>query len=329
MTSLLPFGIALLTVLAVTPPVQALARRIGFVDRPSARKVHAHPVPLGGGIALAAGILAGGLAGGAMRLEPRASIALLAGLLWIFVLGLRDDRSPLPPLAKLGGQLIAALVLVLGSGHPSAAACSGLAVPLATVGVVALMNACNFLDNMDGILAGIALVCGLGLLVVAGGGTAGLDAIAAAIAGAAAGFLAYNFHPARIFMGDAGSHVLGFLLAGVVLLILPPFPPLRPVYGLLLIIGYPLFDLTFVTITRLLSGRPVWRPGKDHTTHRLNRLLPDPRATALVVYGLASVCAAAGIAVVTRPGPFTAAAAAVSLAFLLVLGLRLARMPTA
>ncbi len=332
MTSFLPFAVALAASLLLTPLVRALARRAGFVDRPAARKVHREPIPLGGGIALAIGVLAGAgaaaLAGGAI-LAPRETAAVAGGLAFVVLLGLWDDARPLHPLAKLAGQLVAAVLLVAGSGHPAPDSLGGLAAPLSVILAVALMNACNFLDNMDGILGGIALVCGLGFLLAARGAAPGAAVLAAATAGAAAGFLAYNFHPARIFMGDAGSHAIGFLLAAVLFLTLPDAMPLRAGYALLLIVGYPLFDLAFVTVTRLGTGRAVWNPGKDHTTHRLNRLVPGPRWTALLVYGFTATTAAAGVLVAHRPGAPAAAAAAASLVLLLALGVRLARVPAA
>jgi UDP-GlcNAc:undecaprenyl-phosphate GlcNAc-1-phosphate transferase len=329
MPLLAPFAVALVTVLATTPLVRVLARRLGFVDRPASRKMHARPVPLGGGVALVAGIVAGGVASRSFELEARFPLAALGGLAVAVGLGLVDDRSPLRPGTKLAGQLLAASILVLGSGHPALPALHGLAVPLAIVGVVALMNACNFLDNMDGILGGIALVCASAYLVIARAGAVPVAAVAAATAGASAGFLAYNFAPARIFMGDAGSLALGYLLAALALGLIPPSLPARPGLGIVLVLGYPIFDLAFVTITRLRDRRKVWAPGKDHSSHRLNRLLMSPRLTALAIYGLSSMMAIAGLLVCRFPGPASVVAAGLGSAVLLALGLRLARVPAA
>lgn len=300
--------------------------------------MHREPVPLGGGVALVAGVVAGvaagalGPGGGTDGLElpgARFFTAAILGLVLVVAVGLWDDRAPLKPLVKLGGQLIAALVLVLGSGHPEPAALSGLAIPLFVLGAVALMNACNFLDNMDGILAGIALVCGLALLAVAVSEWRAFAPLAAATAGASAGFLAYNFAPARIFMGDAGSLAVGYLFALLVIGLTPPAVPARPTIGLLLILGFPLFDLTFVTITRIRDRRRVWIPGLDHSTHRLNHLLLGPRRTALAVYVLTAMTAVTGVLVVKHPGAPTALLAAADLLVLLVLGGRLARVAAA
>jgi UDP-GlcNAc:undecaprenyl-phosphate GlcNAc-1-phosphate transferase len=335
------FALSLVTVLGLTPAVRHLARRADFIDRPARRKVHIQPVPLGGGVALAAGVVAGVVAwafvgaaeAGADDLRSRYFLAVMSGLAWAVAMGLRDDSKPLAPGWKLAGQFAAAAILVLGSGRPSPEALHGFGVPLALVGVVGLMNACNFLDNMDGILSGIALVCAGAFLVIAPAESTPIVAVAAALAaataGATAGFLAYNFAPARIFMGDAGSLAIGFLLAAIALGMVPSNPRAPEGLGLLLILGYPLFDLAFVTITRLRDHRKVWTPGKDHSSHRLDRLLMDPRRTALAVYGLAAMMAVAGVAVRCWPGPWSAFIALLGGAALCGIGVRLARVPPA
>jgi len=343
MAVLAGFAAALVTVLGLTPGVGLLARRMGFLDRPDRRKIHVQPVPLGGGVAIVAGVIAGVLAavfahvlaepapGGVAALPSRYVLAVLGGLGWAMAIGLRDDRKPLSPAWKLAGQLAAAAILILGSGRPEPSALHGLGIPIAFVGVVGLMNACNFLDNMDGILSGIALVCASAFCVVAAADATAVAgaaaALAAATAGATAGFLAYNFAPARIFMGDAGSLAIGFLLAAIALGLAPPDLQIQPGFGLLLILGYPLFDLAFVTITRLMDHRKVWTPGKDHSTHRLHRLVVSPRRTALAVYGMAAMMAGAGVAVCLRPGPGSALLALLSGAMLCGVGVRLRRVP--
>jgi UDP-GlcNAc:undecaprenyl-phosphate GlcNAc-1-phosphate transferase len=330
MKLLLPFAVALIAALASIPLIRAIAARIGFVDQPAARKLHAAPMPLGGGIGLIFGLVLGTLAARPTALEPRFLLAWTAGLILVALVGLVDDRAPLNPLAKLLGQLVAALVLVLGSGHPDPAALGGFAGPVAVVGVVALMNACNFLDNMDGILGGIAVLSAAGFALVARASSPdGVAPAAAALAGAAAGFLAYNFAPARIFMGDLGSLAIGYALGALLLALTPASAPALPALGLLLIVGYPLFDLAFVTITRLGDGRRPWWPGKDHSTHRLNRILGNPRRTALVVYVLTAVLVAAGVTVAFKPLPEILLGAALGVLLLIGLGLRLARVPAA
>jgi UDP-GlcNAc:undecaprenyl-phosphate GlcNAc-1-phosphate transferase len=192
MKLLLPFAVALIAALASIPLIRAIAARIGFVDQPAARKLHAAPMPLGGGIGLIFGLVLGTLAARPTALEPRFLLAWTAGLILVALVGLVDDRAPLNPLAKLLGQLVAALVLVLGSGHPDPAALGGFAGPVAVVGVVALMNACNFLDNMDGILGGIAVLSAAGFALVARASSPdGVAPAAAALAGAAAGFVSW------------------------------------------------------------------------------------------------------------------------------------------
>ena len=333
--NLLPFGVALGITLGAIPLIRPLAARFGFVDHPTGRKVHVTPIPLGGGLGLVLGLGLGTLVGILQSDVPfarRPVLAWLAGLVLVVLVGLKDDRSPMSPLPKLAGQIVAALVLVLGTGIPAPGALSGLAVPLAVVAAVALMNACNFLDNMDGILGGIAVVCGLACAILAPLGSAAAHG-AAALAGAALGFLAYNFAPARIFMGDAGSLAVGYTLAALALALAPGSLAGGPEVGLLiglgLVLGYPVFDLTFVTVTRLSDGRRPWTPGKDHTTHRLQRVLGNPRRTAFVVYSLTLVSAAIGVAASRLPMAQSLVLAGGSLLLFLGLGVRLARIPSA
>jgi UDP-GlcNAc:undecaprenyl-phosphate GlcNAc-1-phosphate transferase len=173
--SLLPFGVALGIALGSIPLIRPLAARFGFVDHPTGRKVHVTPIPLGGGLGLVLGLGLGTLSGivqSDMPFAQRPVLAWLAGLIVVVLVGLKDDRSPMSPLPKLAGQIVAALVLVLGTGVPAPGALGGLAVPLAVVAAVALMNACNFLDNMDGILGGIAVVCGFACALLAPAGSA-------------------------------------------------------------------------------------------------------------------------------------------------------------
>ena len=333
--NLLPFGVALGVALGSIPLIRPLALRLGFVDHPTGRKVHVTPIPLGGGLGLVLGLVLGtavGLVAAEVPLPRRAVLAWLGGLGLVVLTGLKDDRSPMSPLPKLAFQFAAALVLVLGAGVPAPAALAGMAVPLAVLAVVALMNACNFLDNMDGILGGIAVVCALGFAVMAPSASAAAHG-AAALAGAGLGFLAYNFAPARIFMGDAGSLAVGYTLAALALALAPGslagISELGLLIGLALVVGYPLFDLTFVTVTRLADGRTPWTPGKDHSTHRLQRVLRDPRRTALVVYTLTLAIAAVGVAVARWPSAASWLLALGSVLVLLGLGVRLARIPQA
>ncbi|MBI5837944.1 MAG: undecaprenyl/decaprenyl-phosphate alpha-N-acetylglucosaminyl 1-phosphate transferase [Candidatus Eisenbacteria bacterium] len=344
----LTFGVALIGAAVSTPAVRALSWRLGFVDKPAARKVHSKATPLLGGAAVAIGMLVAMVVGANLGL-PRPGAGTTLGLFTALLLGLIDDRVGLGPGSKITGQLIAGGWFVL-EGH--AAHLTGLFpadVFLTLFWVVALMNAINFLDNMDGIAAGIGAVAGLSFAVLAMrmGDTFGAI-LGAVLAGACGGFLLFNFSPASIFLGDTGSLLVGAALArlslgathgvahgaahgaGFARLGLVPFPgtadPVATVAALL-ILAYPVFDITFVTAVRLLEGRKIYQGGRDHTTHRLDGLLKDHRATALVVYALCLVLSGIALAVhASGAAPVGLAVAAGTGVIFLGLGLGLARV---
>lgn len=267
----LSFGVALL----LTPLVRSLARKTGYLDHPDARKPHPEPTPLLGGVAVFGALVLGPLLAwlmGGVPVEPPASGVILGGVLSL-VLGLVDDRRPMRPLGKLIGQLAVAVALVAFGGAPQMAAGHPLLAAVAVVAVVALLNAVNFLDAMDGIVSALTPVTGLGFIALALLHGADVDlALAWGAVGAAAGFLVYNAPPARIFLGDAGSHLLGFVLAAMALQALDSSLTWPHLAALLVLLAYPLFDVIFVIVTRLSSGRPIHVGGVDHTTHRLGRI---------------------------------------------------------
>jgi UDP-GlcNAc:undecaprenyl-phosphate GlcNAc-1-phosphate transferase len=336
------FAIALVAVAAVTPLVRFLAIRRGFVARPSGDRFHARVVALGGGIGLVLVLVPLLLVSGA---ASRPGLPWLVGaLVGTAALGLVDDLRGLRPVFKAAGQLAVAAVLVLGGGLLPAGVVTSWqliwALPLAVLWIVGVMNACNFLDNMDGILAGIVAVCGAAYWLA--GGVADV-LLAPALTGAALGFLVHNVPPARLFMGDVGSMSLGLLVAvlslwtlvggaaagapgGAEVVALRGAAGLARWLGTALVLGYPLLDIIFVSVTRTRRGQPVYQGGCDHTTHRLNRLLGGPWRTALVVYLLAAVPAALGVMALARPA-IAGWLALAGTAGLLGLGLALARVP--
>jgi UDP-GlcNAc:undecaprenyl-phosphate GlcNAc-1-phosphate transferase len=267
----LAFGAALL----LTPLVRRLASATGYIDHPDPRKHHPEPTPLLGGVAIAGALVLGPalarLLAGARVEWPSAGILLGAAL--SLVLGLVDDRRPMRPLGKLAGQIAAALTLVLWGAHGGFLAHQPILAAVALVGVVALLNAVNFLDAMDGIVAAVVPITAAAFLALSLIHGAAMDrALGWGLVGAAAGFFVYNAPPARIFLGDAGSHLLGFALAALTLQVLDDSLTVPHATAVLWILSYPLFDVIFVTLDRLLGGRPVTTGGTDHSTHRLGRI---------------------------------------------------------
>ncbi|HEY7727475.1 MAG TPA: MraY family glycosyltransferase [Candidatus Eisenbacteria bacterium] len=267
----LSFGAALL----LTPLARRLAVATGSLDHPNTRKTHPEPTPLLGGLAVAAAavlgpVLARSMLGTALR-APHPGI--LVGAILSLAIGLWDDRRPMPPWGKLIGQLLVAALLVYWGTEVPALRAHPLAGAVALLAVAALLNAINFLDAADGIVAALVPVTAGGFAALALLGQAPVNlALAWALVGACCGFLVYNAPPARIFLGDAGSHVLGFALAALGIQALGGGVTWPRVAAVLLLFAYPFFDVLFVIGDRLLGGRPIYVAGVDHSIHRLGRL---------------------------------------------------------
>ncbi len=285
-TYLLIFLAALLLAVGVTPLAQRAARRIGMVDKPSARKQHTVPTPLLGGAAIyLAVIIALIILGDKFYVGQVAGIFLGATLMSF--LGLWDDRRGLSPWVKLIGQFAAAGVLVLTDVRITFLPWELVNIAATLLWVVFITNAMNLLDNMDGLSGGIAAIAALFFLLFAAMSKQYLvGALAAALLGACIGFLFYNLNPARIFMGDTGSLFLGFTLAAVgIKLRFPDNSPFVTWMVPLVVLAVPLFDTSLVIISRLRRGlNPLTTPGKDHLSHRLARLTGSPREAVFICY---------------------------------------------
>ena len=300
-------ALSLAVALLLTPAVRALARSVGLIARPTADRWHQRATALMGGVAIAAGTLVGVVAWytiEALGWSPGSTEALVwpravgASAIFMFGVGIVDDIVRLRPQVKFILQLLAAVVLV-GAGATLALTPWHLLNVLATVfWFVGLTNAVNLLDNMDGVAAGVGAIAALFLGVTFAAQGAWLHAaVAWSLAGAALGFLRYNFHPASIFMGDAGSLFIGSLLAGLVItspasvsgsLVAVLFVPLA-------IVAVPIVDTALVTVTRTLAARAISQGGKDHSTHRLVALGLGERQVALLLYGFAALGGVVGL----------------------------------
>lgn len=307
------FGVALGAALAGTPLARRAALRRGILDRPRAGKSHVRPTPYLGGLAILVGVAAGALASGAWR--ELAGLALGAALL-AFV-GLADDVRTVSVRLRLTVQTVAALAAVATGLRASPFGVSWLDLGLTVLWIVGITNAFNLLDNMDGLSAAAAAIAAASIFSVAAvQGQYLVAALAAAVAGGAAGFLPYNFPRARIFMGDAGSLLLGFLVAVIALKV--QFPVARPLSFLATacVLGLPILDTTVVVVDRLRWGRPVAAGGTDHLSHRLVALgLSRVRAVTVLLgasacFGGLGVLAGLGAAPIALP---VAAAAALCL----------------
>jgi len=258
---------------------------MNFVDQPNARKLHNQPIPLMGGLAIYGGIaLALILFGEAFYVRELAGIAIGATL--CAAVGLWDDRNGLRAGTKLAFQLGAAIILVISGVQIKLFDWQPLNWLLTILWTVGITNALNLLDNMDGLSSGISIVAATFMLLLAAlSGQYLVGLMCAALVGACIGFLVYNVPPASIFMGDAGSLLLGFMLsAAAIKLRFPSNVTLVTWMIPIFVLGIPIFDTTLVVISRMRRGlNPLTHPGKDHVSHRLVRLGYTKREAVLVL----------------------------------------------
>lgn len=293
-TFLLIFASALALAIGGTPVIRRVALHLGVIDQPNARKLHVNPIPLLGGVAIYGAFIAAVLLFGD-RFRLNELVGILVGATLVSFLGLWDDRRSLSPYLKLAGQFLAASILVLTGVRIGTFPWEALNVAITLVWVVAITNAMNLMDNMDGLSGGVGAVAAIFFLLLAAmNGQYLVGALSAALVGACVGFLVYNFNPASIFMGDAGSLFLGFVLAAVgIKLRFPEGVEIVTWMVPVLILGLPLFDTTLVTISRLRRRlNPLSTPGKDHVSHRLVAMGNTRREAVLICY---LICAGLGV----------------------------------
>jgi UDP-GlcNAc:undecaprenyl-phosphate GlcNAc-1-phosphate transferase len=320
-------------VLVVTPIIRWMAAKTGAIDHPSDRKVHPHPTPTLGGVGILIGVLAGL---GAAYLIPdfrrlfRESLELQGTMLAAVVatgVGLIDDVRQLSAPAKVAGQILAAGLLILNGVEllffwfPTQGVISlgpDLAVPLTVLWILLMMNAINLIDGLDGLAAGIVVIGAVAFFIwvfvspttfaepLSGEPVSVAALLSAAVAGAALGFLPYNFYPARIFMGDAGSNLLGLMLgaatvSGVGRTIQPSggdiaafsIPVLIPV----IVLAVPLFDVALAVVRRLHRHRAVYAPDKEHIHHQLRDIGHTHRQAVFIMYFWSILLAGSALAI--------------------------------
>ena len=297
--------IAAVITFALTPLAMRAAWRFGVVDRPGGRRIHDRPIPLLGGIAIFLGILVAVLPN--LDVDRRyASILIGAGL--ICLLGVIDDRFGIPPLPKLLGQIACAAIPVATGMtidsvtipfiEPSTVSFGVLAYPLTMIFIVAVANVVNLADGMDGLAAGVCGISALTFAILALSlGRISAGVMAAAVAGACFGFLPWNFNPAKVFMGDSGALVLGFLLACVSIQgVMKTAAALSLVFPLVVLL-VPILDTSFVILKRLKSGRSIASADKSHFHHRLLRVGYTQRQAVGLLYAWSGVLAAFALAI--------------------------------
>jgi UDP-GlcNAc:undecaprenyl-phosphate GlcNAc-1-phosphate transferase len=302
--SLLLAVAAMVTAIALTPRVMALARRMGAMDLPGPRRVHRQPIPTAGGLAIAITVLgvawlARVLPGPASLLDLRPMIGLTLAALPILALGLADDLRGAAPWTKLAIQACAGLVLHhFGFGVPVLTNPFGEPItpgwwnaPLTVAWVIIVINAVNLIDGIDGLASGVVIIASATLWWVARThGDFYVMFFASILIGASAGFLRYNFPQARTFMGDTGSQFLGLLLAAVSLLENRKGTATVTLLFPLVALAVPIADSVVAFFRRMARGEHVFRADAGHIHHRLLRLGLGPRHVVLTLWGLSAIC---------------------------------------
>lgn len=325
------FALAFLLALALTPLGIRVAWVTGYLDHPEARKLHTSATALlGGAVVFLCAFVAWVLAH--LSLHPaadRTAALLMLGATLALALGLWDDRRGMHPALKLFGQVAAAAVIVASDAVPAFGLGGPWDAALAMVGMVALMNAVNFLDNMNGMVAGLAPIALLGFAWNSlEHGAHGLASAQLAVAGACVGFLRYNFPRAQVFLGDAGSLFLGYCLGASAVLALGATPRGWSWLGPVLILAYPAFDLVFVVVNRLREGRKIYLGGKDHSNHRLASVLQCQTRTVILMWLSGAGLCASGLVVLKLGQPMPALLlSALWLGLFLWAGLKLSSVP--
>ena len=313
----------------ITPVIKNIAVKLNYLDHPRNNKAHAHPTALLGGVAIYASFILGLLTTIGFQQDVRLTSIIIGSTFLLFV-GLVDDKMGMMPEVKLLGQFLAAMIVVKSGVRVEFLHNYYLNTLFTYVWIVGITNAFNLLDNMNGLSAGIAVIASIffGIVMCAGNQIA-VAVVAFALAGAGLGFLKHNFPKASIFMGDTGSLVLGFVLAALAIMGSWSTKFLTTSLAMpILILAYPIFDTTLVTIMRLAEGRSIFQGGRDHSSHRMALIGFRKKRAVLAIYG---ICIALGLSALLmqilslKPALILIGGVAVSM---LMLGIRLAMVDT-
>ncbi len=295
---IIPFFVAILISLVTTPLVKKFAVKVGAIDIPKDdRRVHKEPMPLMGGLAIYIGLVASALIFLPME---KTLISILLGATIILISGIIDDIKGLSPRLKLLFQVIAGLVLVFGDvkvdfvtnpfSHDYVLLyLKWFSIPITLFWIVGITNTVNLIDGLDGLACGVAMISSISLMLVAEKfGQMDVTILSAVLAGACLGFLPYNFNPAKIFMGDTGALLLGFMLAAISIEGVMKSVATIAVVVPIMILGVPIFDTTFAIFRRLLSGQSVATGDKGHLHHRLLDRGFSQKKTVLILYAVSA-----------------------------------------
>ncbi|MFS0575577.1 MraY family glycosyltransferase [Sporosarcina sp. 179-K 3D1 HS] len=285
----------------LTPLVIKLAFKIGAVDRPNYRKVHASIMPRIGGLAIFGAFMIGYFI---LRPEDEHAIGILIGALIIIITGFLDDMLEITAKAKVVGQLAAAIVVVTWGGLQiefinlpfiGQLDFGYLSIPITIIWIIGITNAINLIDGLDGLAAGVSTIALISITVMAVlMADVFVIATASILAASSLGFLFYNFHPAKIFMGDTGSLFLGYMISVLALLGFKNIAVVSLVIPIIML-GVPISDTFFAIVRRIRMKQPISAPDKSHLHHCLLRIGFSHRQTVLIIYGLAILFGVAAV----------------------------------
>lgn len=297
----LAIAVAFAASILLTPLVRRLAFRIGAVDRPNYRKVHATIMPRIGGLAIFGAFLIGYLL---LRPEDEHATGILIGALIIIITGFLDDMFDITAKAKIVGQLAAAIVVVTWGGLQidfinlpflGQFDFGYLSIPITIIWIIGITNAINLIDGLDGLAAGVSTIALITIAIMAIiMGNPFVMATAAILAASSFGFLFFNFHPAKIFMGDTGSLFLGFMISVLALLGFKNVAFISLIIPVIML-GVPISDTFFAIVRRIRMKQKVTAPDKSHLHHCLLDAGFSHRQTVLIIYGLAALFGVAAI----------------------------------
>lgn len=308
MVTLLLVAVTMIVSLTITPIVIAISKRLNLVDKPNFRKVHTKPISVMGGTVILFSFLIGIWIGHPIETEIK---PLIIGAIIMYVLGLVDDIYDLKPYIKLAGQIAAALVVAfygvtidfISLPMGTTIHFGFLSIPITVIWIVAITNAINLIDGLDGLASGVSAI---GLITI--GFIAILQAnifitmICCVLLGSLIGFLFYNFHPAKIFLGDSGALMIGFIIGFLSLLgfknitIIALFFPI-------VILAVPFIDTLFAMIRRVKKGQHIMQADKSHLHHKLLALGYTHRQTVLLIYSISILFSLSSIILYVSP-PF-------------------------
>ena len=303
-------AVALVISIASTPLVKKLAYRIGAIDMPNdERRIHKHPIPRLGGLAIFIGFMISVIFLADITVQFR---GILIGAVIIVAVGVLDDVMSLPALLKFVIQIIAALVAVYHGvvievfSNPIVFSSAEfvqlkfLSIPITVIWIVAITNSVNLIDGLDGLAVGVSTISSIVMLVIALiVSDHNVAVVLAALAGACIGFLPYNFNPAKIFMGDTGALLLGYVLSTVSILGLFKFYAVVSFAVPLLALAVPLFDTSIAFLRRLIRGKNPMAPDRGHVHHRLIDMGLSQKQAVALLYTISGLLGLAAVVMTT------------------------------